>query len=243
MDKLRISAVSYSNTIPFVYGIERSGFLDNYSLELDVPSVCAQKLIEDKVDIGLIPVAMIPKVITPYVVSDYCIGSNGAVNTVLLVSDKPLERIKKIYLDFESRTSVQLVRVLVKHFWKINVEWKALEKKNPIDFSKLEAVVIIGDKCFDLAKNFKYIYDLSYEWQKFSSLPFVFACWVANKKLPENVKKQFNKAMKFGVDNIEKAIENISSEIDLFTYLTKNISYTFDKPKKQAMDLFLKYLR
>lgn len=242
MDRLRISAVSYSNTIPFVYGIERSGFLDNYSLELDVPSVCAQKLIEDKVDIGLIPVAMIPKVNTPFVVSDYCIGSNGAVNSVLLVSDKPLERINKIYLDFESRTSVQLVRVLAKHYWKIDVEWKTLEKENLIDFSNLEAVVIIGDKCFDLAKKFKYVYDLSYEWQKFSSLPFVFACWVANKKIPENVKKQFNKAVKFGVENIEKAIENISSEIDLHNYLTKNISYTFDKPKKQAMDLFLSYL-
>jgi len=209
---------------------------------LDVPSVCAQKLIEDKVDIGLIPVAMIPKVITPYVVSDYCIGSNGAVNTVLLVSDKPLERIKKIYLDFESRTSIQLVRVLAKNYWKIDVEWKALEKKNPIDFSKLEAVVIIGDKCFDLANKFKYVYDLSYEWQEFSSLPFVFACWVANKKIPEIVIKQFNQAVKFGVDNISKAIENISSEIDLFNYLTKNISYSFDKPKKQAMDLFLSYI-
>jgi chorismate dehydratase len=242
MERLRISAVSYSNTIPFVYGIERSGFLDNYSLELDVPSVCAQKLIEDKVDIGLIPVAMIPKIITPFIISDYCIGSNGAVNSVLLVSDKPLEMIKKIYLDFESRTSVQLVRVLAKHYWKIDVEWKALDKEESINFSELEAVVIIGDKCFDLVNNFKYVYDLSYEWQKFSSLPFVFACWVANKKIPENVKKQFYEALKFGVENIDRAIENISSKINLYNYLTKNISYTFDKPKRQAMDLFLKYL-
>ncbi len=243
MDRLRISAVSYSNTIPFVYGIEKSGFLDNFSLELDVPSVCAQKLIENKVDIGLIPVAMIPEVMTPFIISDYCIGSNGVVNSVLLVSEKPLEKINEIFLDFESRTSVQLVRVLAKHFWKIDVEWRALDKEKLIDFTNLEAVVIIGDKCFDLAKKFKYVYDLSYEWQKFSSLPFVFACWIANKKIPENVKKQFNEAVKFGVENIAISIENISSEIDLFKYLTKNISYSFDKQKKQAMDLFLKYLR
>ncbi len=242
MDKLKISAVSYLNTIPFVYGIEKSGFLNDFLLELDVPSVCAQKLIENKVDIGLIPVAMIPQINTSYIISDYCIGSKGKVNTVLLVSDKPLEKIKKIYLDFESRTSVQLVRVLAKNYWKIDVEWKSLNKNSSVDFLKLEAAVIIGDKCFDLAKKFKYVYDLSYEWQKFSSLPFVFACWVANKKIAENVKNQFNKAIKFGVENIAKSIENVSAEIDLYSYLTKNISYGFDKQKKQAMDLFLKYL-
>jgi len=161
----------------------------------------------------------------------------------LLVSNKPLEKIKNIYLDFESRTSVQLVRVLAKNYWKMDFEWKALRKENPVDFSKLEAAVIIGDKCFALAKKFKYVYDLSNEWRKFTSLPFVFACWVANKKITENIKNQFNEAMKFGVENIDKAIENISSEINLFNYLTKNISYSLDKPKRDAMDLFLKYLQ
>lgn len=242
MDKLRISAVSYLNTIPFVYGLKNSGCLKNFCLELDVPSVCADKLIENKVDIGLVPVAVIPKIQTPIIISDYCIGSIGKVNTVLLVSDKPLEKINKIYLDFESRTSVQLVRVLAKNYWKIDVEWKSLNQNSRVDFLELEAAVVIGDKCFDLAKKFKYVYDLSYEWQKFSSLPFVFACWVANKKIAENVKNQFNKAIKFGVENIAKSIENVSAEIDLYSYLTKNISYTFDKQKKQAMDLFLKYL-
>jgi chorismate dehydratase len=54
--KIRISAVSYTNTKPFLYGLQHA-IIDQIDLSLDIPSDCAQKLIDDKVDIGLIPVA------------------------------------------------------------------------------------------------------------------------------------------------------------------------------------------
>ena len=58
MQKIKISAVSYTNTIPFIYGLKRSPeVLDLIELSLDVPAVCAIKLIENQVDIGLVPVA------------------------------------------------------------------------------------------------------------------------------------------------------------------------------------------
>ena len=58
MDKIRISAVKYANTYPFIYGLTESGFDKKIILETDHPADCAAKLINGKVDIGLIPVAI-----------------------------------------------------------------------------------------------------------------------------------------------------------------------------------------
>ena len=52
METIRISAVSYLNTYPFVLGIKTSGELDDIELQLDVPSICAEKLKAGMVDLA-----------------------------------------------------------------------------------------------------------------------------------------------------------------------------------------------
>jgi len=246
MKPIRISAVSYLNTLPFVYGIKSSGFLTNYQMDLDVPAVCAQKLITDKVDIGLVPVAVLPALKNYHLLTNYCIGACGVVRTVLLVSRKPVKEIKRIYLDFESRTSVKLIKVLSDNFWKIYPEWLPA---NPEVFSNIESIdaaVIIGDKTFEMRNHFPFVYDLAEEWQKFTGLPFVFACWTANKAIPQAFLAKFNEATAWGVSNIPKAIENtnyqIPKGINLLSYLQNDINYPFDESKKKALNLFLKYI-
>ena len=76
---LKISAVSYLNTYPFVYGLQQSGLLDKFKLELDVPSVCASKLKNNQADIALVPVGALPDFDQYELTSCYCIG---AVNQV-----------------------------------------------------------------------------------------------------------------------------------------------------------------
>ena len=89
MDKIRISAVKYANTYPFIYGLTESGFEKKVILETDHPSDCAAKLISGRVDIGLIPVAALPMLKEYHIISDYCIGANGNVRTVMLLSNCP----------------------------------------------------------------------------------------------------------------------------------------------------------
>jgi len=123
MTKIKISAVSYTNTLPFIYGIENSKIINHIELSKDIPSVCAQKLLENKVDLGLIPVVILPKLNHYEIISDYCIGASGPVKSVILASFKPLNEIKTIFLDYHSRSSVMLTRILANKFWKINVKW------------------------------------------------------------------------------------------------------------------------
>ncbi len=258
MKQVTIAATSYLNTIPFVYGIERSGQMNNYTLELDVPSVCGDKVIQGKADIGLIPVAMLPLVTDRYeMLNNYCLGANGKVKTVLLLSNVPLNEIKDIHLDFESRTSVRLVTILAEHYWKLkDVKWHAIGSDNLSDYTRFQSVVAIGDKTFELADKFKYQFDLAEEWYSFTSLPFVFACWVVKKNLPQETIEHLEKALKFGVDNKLEAVRDYQikrlsdnqvhkikiKEIDLEEYVEKYMNYDFDEAKHKALQLFLNYL-
>lgn len=245
MKKIRISAVSYLNSLPFVYGLTHSSLINECDISLDIPSVCAEKLINGTVDIGLIPVAAIPQVPNATIISDYCIGANGEVKTVCLFSEVPLHEIKTVLLDYQSRTSVMLVKILAKEFWKINPEFVNAEAGFEKKISGTTAAVVIGDRAFDLSPT--YIYDLSEEWKNFTGLPFVFACWVANKNLPAQFVADFNNALKNGLANIDKTLEEfpptVVNNAEAKKYLTENISYTFDAEKKKALKLFNQFAK
>jgi chorismate dehydratase len=248
MDKIRISAVKYANTYPFIYGLTESGFYKEVILETDHPADCAAKLINNTVDIGLIPVAALPSLKEYYIISDYCIGANGNVRTVLLLSNCPFEDIRSIYLDYRSRSSVNLTKVLARNSW--NREFKWINTSKAFDFLNIglnEAVVLIGDQCFEFENSYKYKVDLANEWKKFSGLPFVFACWTANKNINKEFIAKFNKALQFGVNDIDAVVEKfgntgtIKGEV-LKTYLVENIDYDFNEEKKKALKLFLELM-
>jgi chorismate dehydratase len=247
MQKIKISVVSYLNSKPFIYGLRHSGISKYIDLQLDIPSVCAQKLQDGKVDIGLIPVAVIPQLPEHYIISDYCIGAEGKVASVMLYSNVPLHEIKTVMLDYQSRTSVTLVKVLAENFWKISPEWVKADSGYEKDISGSTAAVIIGDRTFGLEGKYSYSYDLAEEWQKFTGLPFVFACWVANKKLPEDFLDSFNTALRSGLDNRPRIIEELEAtkdyQTDVSDYLNNSISYDLNGQKRRALELFLSYLR
>lgn len=238
---IKISCVSYLNSQPFIYGLKNNSIINEIELDLDVPSVCAEKLLSGNVDIGLVPVAIIPQLKESHIISDYCIGADGKVETVLLLSEVPLQKIKSVLLDYQSRTSVLLLKILANKFWNISPEWI----NAPNDFEKniqgTTAGLVIGDRTFSLKNKFKYVYDLADEWKKFTSLPIVFACWVSNKKIDDDFISRFNSALESGLKNIPfVASQYPSNGFDALDYLTHKVSYNFDDRKKEAMKLFLK---
>ena len=238
---MKVCSVSYLNSIPFVYGLENSGI--DVDLLLEIPSVCGQKLLNNEVDIALLPVAVIPTLNYADVVSPYCISSDGAVQTVCLFSEVPLEQIDSILLDYHSRTSNALVQLLSKHFWKIQPKFKTSDVDFESNIKGNTAGVIIGDRAYNYRDNFTYVYDLSEEWKKFSGLPFVFACWVSNKPLDSSFKKAFSLALQFGISNLNLAFSEKSdafdTQIDKMKYLTEVINYDFTDEKRKSMQMFL----
>jgi len=246
MNPLRITAVSYLNTFPFVYGIQQSGFLKNFRLDLEIPSLCAENLKNETTDISLVPAGAIPELKQYHFISGYCIGAVGPVQTVLLLSRVPLEKITQVHLDFDSRTSVRLVKLLAANYWGISPVWKNLAAGEASHTFSVESMVAIGDKTFSLRPYFPYIYDLAEEWVRFTDLPFVFAVWLSREKLPDNILNPFCRALTYGVDHKRECIEFFREKLppcgDCLEYLEKNISYPFDERKRQGLKLFLSYL-
>ncbi len=246
MDKIKISAITYLNTKPFMYGIMHSKFRDSIELSLDIPSVCADKLKDGTVDIGIIPVAEISGIEGANMVTDFCIACSGKVRTVVLVSHVPVSEIKTIVLDYQSRTSVQLVRILARDYWKITPEWKN-GGVNYIreDILGTTAGVIIGDRVFEAESKYPYVYDLGEAWKAHTGLDFVFACWVANKPIDPAFVEKFAEALEDGIDHIPEVIEEYLVKYPDYPfeeYFRENIFYHLDDSKRQGMELFLKLI-
>ena len=243
---IRISAISYLNALPLAWCLEHSDIMDEIALSYDIPSQCADNLLANKADIGLIPIVETLRMPEHYMISNQCIGAENAVRTVLLASETPLKNVSAIYLDHHSRTSVALAKVLAKHFWKINPEWKPFSG-DITNYPRTgnSAAVVIGDKAFGVRS--PYIYDFAVEWRKFSGLPFVFACWVANKPLDEGFVKRFNRTFNGISDHINVFVEHYRDRapagVDLLDYWTNNISYPLTEDKREGMNLFLQYAR
>ena len=184
----KIIAVSYLNTIPFIYGLRHHANL-GAELLLAPPAVCYQKFLEGEADIALMPAAMVPSLSDAEIVTDYCIGSLGKVRTVVVVSNAPIEKVCRIYLDAHSKTSVQLCGYLAKKLWHIEPEWVAMSDYAQLDKAEEgDAFLLIGDKVFDHEGEFAYTYDLADEWNRATKMPFAFAVWVARKGLSYEVR-------------------------------------------------------
>ena len=239
----KISIVSYLNSIPFIYGMKKNSIFSSIDLSLDFPSECAEKLLKDKIDIGLVPVVVVPKLREANILSDYCIGSEGKVDTVCIFSDVPIEEIESISLDYQSLTSVKLLKVLLREYFFVNPVMNVAEKGFETMISGKNAALVIGDKAFELHAKHKFIYDLSDCWFKMTGLPFVFACWVANKYVDKNFVTDLNQSFSVGINNIDcildsRLIKNLNYNIAR-DYLTNKISYNLDERKKEGMRVFL----
>jgi chorismate dehydratase len=243
--KIRISAVSYTNTKPFIYGLQQTGFIDKIELSLDMPSDCAQKLIDDVVDIGLIPVAATLNLPQWEIVSDYCIGAVGAVNSVFIFSNCAVQDIKYLQLDPESRSSNNLALVLLKNFWKVSPGLIENAPDYGISTEANTAFVQIGDRTFGKKEKYKYAYDLAGEWQNFTGLPFMFAGWIANKPIPQEFMEEFNAALKYGLDHREELFKEIQmrDDFDIVDYLMVKIDYDLTEDKKKALFMFLDFIK
>ena len=239
----KITAVSYLNTIPFIFGLRHHSNI-GAELLLAPPSLCYKNFVEGKADIALMPVAMVPSLADAEIVTDYCIGAVGKVRTVVVMSNSPIEKVARIYLDAHSKTSVQLCGYLAKKLWHIEPEWIALEEYSQLDHAEEgDAFLLIGDKVFDNEDRFAHTYDLAEEWQKATKMPFTFAVWVARKGLSYEVRDELQAAFTYGVEHIYEAIlESDYAEREYaYEYLTENIDFLFDIQKHNALKKFWDY--
>lgn len=245
MSKIRVGIVNYLNTKPLNYGLYQPEMLELIEPVEDYPARLAAALKEGSIDVGLIPVAAIPGLPEYHIIGDYCLGTEGEVATVCLFSEVPMNEIREVYLDYQSRSSVALLKWLLREYWGISPVLKNAEDERFREkIQGTTAGLVIGDRAFVQRRESTFIYDLGTAWRAITGLPFVFAAWISTKPLSAKFVEAFNRANAVGLGKISEIVRNNPyPHYDLHKYYSVNISYHLDDRKRRAMELFLSIIQ
>jgi chorismate dehydratase len=174
--------------------------------------------------------------------------------TVRLYSARPLDRIERVHCDTDSHTSVALMRILLREIYGCDpdvVDYDAREKR--ADHGSGEgppSMLLIGDKVVTdspPAARYPHQLDLGAAWKELTSLPFVFALWLARADADPGRLRTAGAVL----DRQRRRNESrIASIVHLHApsrgwpgdlaarYLEESLVYAFDEERRRALDSF-----
>jgi chorismate dehydratase len=243
MNKLRLSIVFYLNSLPLSWGFIHGNERNLFELDFSPPSRCADLLADGQVDIGLIPAIEYQRIPNLKVVPGLSVACKNRVRSVLLLSKVPVERIKTLAADSSSRTSVCLLRILLRMRFRTEPSIEVCGPKLEAMLKTHDAALIIGDVALRANTEGFFCYDLAQEWRSLTGKPFVFAFWGVRDSIRFSDSSVFQKSLNFGKAHLEQIISEQSRRLELpekliRDYLTENIDYSLDSENLEGLQLF-----
>lgn len=202
---MRIGAVPYWNVRPLIYGIERE-------VELHEPGPLADRLRAGELDVGLVPVAEVLQHDRYEVLDGVAIAARGAVESVFLVHREPISTLKQVAVSPVSRTSVWLLRGLLRRCF--GIEPSFYPRPPGAKLSEHPAMMLIGDEALWYAQRnpSQPRWDLGLAWVEKTGLPFVFAVWAFRRGLAEAERAEWagrlRSALATGLAHLEDIVQN-----------------------------------
>ncbi len=244
---LRVGTVPYCNAWPLVHFLPRQ--LPGTLISEWFPSAMRLRLMAHHLDLALMPVAELMNLPYGKIVGNCCIACHGPVKSVLLVSKKPIEKIKTISLDTASRSSITICELMLRHFYDLNPTRYKLSDEKPLNDCRTDAFVVIGDRAlaFKPSEKWAYRYDLGELWLEKTGLPLVFAAWVGCTERAygnADVILALQNARNLGTSQVtqilaERPIEKMPVERDaVYAYLTESIRYELGEDEMRSLQSF-----
>jgi chorismate dehydratase len=256
MRALKISAISFLNTVPLMWDFEHapsSEIRENFEVSYTLPSLCAQALREGTADIGIIPVITTAQIPGLVVLPDVAIAALDKVRSIQLVSKRPIEEIRTVAVDTSSRTSVGLVQVLLTKFFGGARELTPMAPELGPMLDRCDAGLLIGDPAMVVKTDGHYAYDLAEIWRAKTGLPFVFAVWTVRREALAEMKTGvdlagiFRRSRDHGLlpESVAETAKDWAlrmglSEASIASYLRENIHYTLDAECKKGLALYFR---
>ena len=244
MPKLRVGIVNYLNSKPLAWGFLKGHHADFFTPSYHPPSQVARMLEQGNLDIGLIPSIEVQRIPDLRVLSGLCVASAHEVRSVILISRGPVEAIRKVALDHNSRTSAALLRILLKERYGLSPEY-AQERPDPERMlSEADAALVIGDPALRVDRDRYQVIDLAAEWKALTGLPFVFAVWAVRPEVDfPDLPFYFKSSLRYGLSSMDTLVREAAAELDLDSsevrsYLTENLSYFLREPEVDALTEF-----
>ena len=245
MAKLRVSVVEYLNTAPLVWGFTDGPLAGRYDLNFTVPSLCAESVRKGESDIGIIPAIEYQRMDGVVAFADMAIASKREVRSLLIVSRRPIDRVRTLALDTSSRSTAALVRLLAKHRWKIEPEFFDAAPDPSAMLERADAALVIGDPALRVSVKMDalhaktpsagdpcctddpdaapvpgvrmlFVYDVVSEWRAWTGLPAVLAFWVARRGVATpEIAADFLASKLYGTARIPEIARQASDELQL----------------------------
>ncbi len=184
---LRVGRIDYANCTPLFMQLETSLDLIDAEIVHGVPAELNALLAQGRIDLCISSSIEFCRHAAEYLIlPGNCIGSCGAVKSVLLLADRPAEQLggAQLLVTSESATSVVLLQILLAERWGLSgctVERSSLPVSEALQ--QAPGLLLIGDKALQAAAaaSAPYCYDLGEEWLRLTGLPFVYALWLLNR--------------------------------------------------------------
>lgn len=240
---IRTIAVDYHNTLPLRAGLE--ALVDDGTLSLDLahPASATRRFQRGEYLLGLLPVAAHLSVPEATFTGEHGIVARGTVGSVGIFSEVPLGSVDELYLDHDSRSSVLLARVLLRHHWRLSPKLIKAQKGYRSRISGRTAGVIIGDPAIEARSKFAHYYDLGEAWYQMTGLPFVFAAWLAGLPMSAQFVARFDEAQAAGVrrrEALAREFQPLVPDYNLEAYFTRQINYEITPDARRGLRLFLR---
>jgi cyclic dehypoxanthinyl futalosine synthase len=172
---LRVSAVQYLNARPLFEPLLHDA---RVTLSLGLPVEVARQVAEDEADVALMPVAAAAAIGDLRIARGMAIGARGAVRSVVIVAECPIEAVTELSLDLSSRSSVILSRLLLRARLGKEPRYVGAPPKECVArVGQTRAALVIGDPALAIEGKYPHVMDLGKEWLAWTGLPFVFAAW------------------------------------------------------------------
>ncbi len=178
-DRLRAAAVGYLNARPLYEGLDREPASARLRLDCASPTEVARRVAEGEADFALMPVAAAATIGDLRIVRGCAIGARGAVRSIVIVAERPIDTLDELAVDLSSRTSVVLARLVLRARSRGREPrlFGATAKEAIATVSGSRGALIIGDPALEIEGRFPHALDLGRAWWELTGLPFVFAAW------------------------------------------------------------------
>jgi len=191
--RLRLGRIGFLNVLPIYYPLESHIISHPFLIVSGSPACLNELMATDRLDLSV--VSSIEYARHPeryYVLPDLSISCCGAVKSVILFSQAPVDRLtgKTILVTRESHTSVALLKILFSEHLRVEAALVSGCLKETAAGGDLPvAFLAIGDEALRLSAGDLYPYrlDLGEAWHAWTGLPFVFALWVIQRNSAERL--------------------------------------------------------
>lgn len=252
----KVGHINFLNCLPLTYSFNQEGFSKGLQITSAVPAVLNNDIVNHRLDVS--PVSSIIYARNSeelLVMPDVSIMADGDVQSIILVSKKPIEELTddKIILTAKSATSHCLLKIVLNNAYGAcpNYYIRHVDASDVLPEDAV-ATLLIGDDALYVHHHPEpglYYYDIGREWKKLTGMKMVYAVWVVSRRFMQEepamlqlVYDRITRGFKNGYHKKKAAIASVLDEkpftFDQLDEYLEVIKWDFGKEEEEALRTF-----